>query len=295
MSVVGKDLPWEPIRLKSGAMYKACKVAYHNGRIYLSTGYSKALNEMNKSCSGRKWHGHDNPPQKFWSFKDDARTRFVLEMMKGNNPYARFDQPLDTSFEMPAIHRDHPKMPPYAHQYEMFHHALTYGSSIMACEMGSGKSRVAIMVADWLANNKNLKSEEFWFVGPVSAVKAVSRELVKWKCPIQPRMFTYNKFVTFLEDYEGEPPRLLVCDESSRLKTWTAQRTMAVAHCVEAMRAKHSDADMWFMAMSGTPAPKTAVDWWSQSELACPGFLKESTVASLRNCLCIIELRDDRK
>ncbi len=289
-----ENLPWEPIRLKSGKIYKACKVAYHGGRIFLSTGFSKALNEMNKSCSGRKWCGFDTPPKKHWSFKDDARTRFTLELMQGNNPYKVYDQALDTSFEMPAIHRDHPRMPPYDHQYEMFYHALTYRATVMACEMGSGKSRVAIMVADWLANHKDLTTEEFWFVGPVSAVKAVSRELVKWKCPVKPMMFTYNKFVTFLEDYEGKPPRLLVCDESSRLKTWTAQRTMAVAHCVEAMRREYAADNQWVMLMSGTPAPKTAVDWWSQSELACPGFLKENTPAALRHSLCLIEQRENQ-
>ena len=29
--------------------------------------------------------------------------------------------------------------------------------------------------------------------------------------------------------------------------------------------------------MSGTPSPKTPVDWWSQCEIAWPGFLKEGS------------------
>jgi hypothetical protein len=40
--------------------------------------------------------------------------------------------------------------------------------------------------------------------------------------------------------------------------------------------------------MSGSPAPKSPVDWWKQAEIACPGFLKEGNAEKFRRRLGLI-------
>ena len=159
-------------------------------------------------------------------------------------------------------------------------------------DMGTGKSRVAIAAAEYVKDAYNLQDDDFMFVGPVNAVNAVGRELRKWGCPLGITMYTYDKLVSHLKEYEGKPPRFLILDEASKLKNWATQRTKAVWHLTEAMRDEYGD-DCWIIEMSGTPAPKFPVDWWSIAEIARPGFLKESTAVKLRNNLCVIEEREN--
>ena len=43
--------------------------------------------------------------------------------------------------------------------------------------------------------------------------------------------------------------------------------------------------------MSGTPSPKSPLDWWMQCRIACPGFLKEAKVARLNQRMALNEMR----
>ena len=57
-------------------------------------------------------------------------------------------------------------------------------------------------------------------------------------------------------------------------------------HLADAVRNEHGwDGYIW--EMSGTPAPKSPVDWWNQCEIACPGFLAEGTYAKFKYSLCL--------
>jgi hypothetical protein len=44
----------------------------------------------------------------------------------------------------------------------------------------------------------------------------------------------------------------------------------------------------YVILMSGTPSPKTPVDWWAQCEIAWPGFLKEGSPKALEQRMAFI-------
>ena len=79
-------------------------------------------------------------------------------------------------------------------------------------------------------------------------------------------------------------PQGVVFDESSRFKTATSQRSKAAFKLTNLMRAKYKW-DAYAILMSGTPSPKRPTDWWSQCEIAWPGFLKEGSVKALEQRL----------
>lgn len=279
---------WKTIKVPTGRFLTPMQVAEEDGRLYLKFGYNKQLVEAMKDFSGRKWHGYSDPPEKVWSFPINSRNLFRFNKMCGKKVFAAWDTPLQ-EFEIPERHK---ALPFWEHQLDLYNHVLTRKQSVIVGDMGTGKSRIAIAAAEHVKDTYGLQDADFMFVGPVNAVNAVGRELRKWDCPIAMPMFTYDKLVSHLKEYEGEPPRFLILDEASKLKNWATQRTKAVWHLTEAMREKWDD-DCWIIEMSGTPAPKSPTDWWSIAEIARPGFLKESTTVKLRNNLCVIEEREN--
>jgi hypothetical protein len=118
----------------------------------------------------------------------------------------------------------------------------------------------------------------FWWVGPKSALAAVEREFVKWDLKVQPKLMTYDRLRIEIERWEpGQPaPQGLICDESSRAKTANAKRTKAAQHLANAIRDEWGW-DGYVVLMSGSPSPKSPVDWWAQCEIAYPGFVKEGS------------------
>jgi SNF2 family DNA or RNA helicase len=257
------------------------KLEYVGDRIFLHYGFNRAMNEeIKSSMDGAKYHGFDEKnPRKIWSVKNSPRTQFVLDYLTGGNPFAPYDGPL---MEIT------PKRSLYKHQIEMVAHILTRHYCIFACEMGTGKSLAFIEAIDQLG----LEDDEVWYIGPRAGVKAVGRELKKWDCKIQPRMLTFEGLVKVMTEWRpGTPAPKFVCfDESSKIKTPTAKRSQAALHLANAVRQEWGTRG-YVVEMSGTPAPKTPVDWWHQCEVAQPGFLREGNVAKFKARLCIVEER----
>jgi len=281
-------MKFKTIKIPTGRFLTPMQVAHEDGRLFLKFGYNKKLIEAMKDFSNRKWHGFDEPPVKMWSFPANSRNIFRFDKMCGKKVFENWDAPIE-QFPIPDRHK---VMPFWEHQLELYNHVLSRKQSIIVGDMGTGKSRVAIAAAEYIHTNNGVSEDDMWFVGPVNAVNAVTRELKKWGCTLNIKMFTYDRLVSFLKEYEGKAPRLLISDESSKLKNWSTQRTKGVWHLTEAMREEYGD-DCWIIEMSGTPAPKSPVDWWSLAEIARPGFLKESTPVKLRNNLCLIEEREN--
>lgn len=279
---------WKTLKAPTGRFLTPIDVAVEGDRYYLKFGYNKKLVEAMKDFSGRKWHGYSDPPEKVWSFPVNSRNTFRLDKMLGKKVFEPWDTPI-VEYDVPERHK---ALPFWAHQLDLYNHVLTRRQSVIVGDMGTGKSRVAIAAAEYVKDHHGLEDEDIWFVGPVNAVNAVTRELRKWDCPIAIRMFTYDKLVAYLKEYDGKAPKFLIADEASKLKNWATQRTKAVWHLTEAMRAEHGE-ECWIVEMSGTPAPKSPVDWWSVAEIACPGFLREASPAKLRNNLCVIEEREN--
>jgi len=279
-------MPWERVTFVTKNQKLAGQIKYENDKISLKFPYSKVLLTLVKGMDGRKW----NPEDKSWTAINSFRTLWMLSRMLGKDPFVRYDQPL-LQIDIPDTYQE----TAWKHQVELFRHALTRKQAIIAGEAGSGKTLVAIMVCDYLLNKGFISDgvlvRDAWFVGPKSAVAAVSRELSKWNCSVKLRMFTYDALVKHVEEYKGSAPKVFIIDEASRIKTWSAQRTQAVRHVTNCMREEHGD-ECYILPMSGTPSPKTPVDWWPLVEVTCPGFLIENSVSTLRYNLAITEERE---
>ena len=272
------------IKVRIGDYKYPVYLTYEGDRIFCRFKFNPALKDEIKAMEGAKWHGFEQPnPRKVWSIANSARNAFNIAFLKGENPYEKYDAPLG-SYESVS------GRPLYDHQKEMVAHALARNYSIFACEMGTGKTLAFIEI---LESIDGLQDHQAWYVGPKSGVMAVGRELVKWECKVSPRMLTYNGFTKAVQQWEdGEPaPRIICFDECSKLKTPTSQRSQAALHLANAIREEWGEAG-YVLEMSGTPAPKTPVDWWHQCEVACPGYLKEGNSHKFKARLCLIEDRE---
>jgi hypothetical protein len=47
--------------------------------------------------------------------------------------------------------------------------------------------------------------------------------------------------------------------------------------------------DGYVIEMSGTPSPKSPIDWWSQTEIAWPGFLKEGSPKAMEQRMAFLK------
>ncbi|KKN32666.1 hypothetical protein LCGC14_0811580 [marine sediment metagenome] len=270
------------VKLRSGNYRKKGKLSYVKGRIEFQFGYWPSLNAEIKTMEGHRYHGfEDVNPRKIWSVVDSLRNRFQIAYLQEQNPYAHFDKPLiDVKTQRPL----------YDYQLEMLAHAITYRHCIFACEPGTGKTLAFIEAAEY----SKIPSHQIWYVGPRAGVKAVSRELVKWDATIKPEMMTYDGMKKRVKLWKpgSLAPRFICFDECSKLKGATTQQSMSALHLANAMRNEYGY-ESYIILMSGTPAPKTPLDWWHQCEVACPGFIKEGTVGKFSARLRVVEYREN--
>jgi SNF2 family DNA or RNA helicase len=234
-----------------------------------------ALKDEIKAMKGSKWHQFvPDDGRKMWSVDDCTRNKFQLEFMMGGDPYANWDRPLQ--------HWNYSR-PLYDHQRLMADHCLTYHYKILAAEMGVGKTLSAIEVME------NSGLHDWWWVGPKSALAAVEREFKKWGLKVMPRLMTYDRLRIEMGQWGGgTAPEGVIFDESSRLKSATANRTKAAMHLADSIREEHGDKG-FVILMSGTPSPKSPVDWWAQCEVCYPGFLREGSAKSFERRMAVFE------
>ena len=268
------------IKVKIGRSLYPVTLDYRDDRIFVVFRYNKAIIAEVKSMEGARWHGYDTPPLKVWSIANSSRNGFQLEFLQGMNPYKHYD--------MEIIANEYER-PLYDHQRELADFALARHHCIIAGEMGVGKTLSAIEVMEQSGTN------DWWYIAPKSALKAVERELVLWHSKVQPVMMTYERLVKWVKDNEqledAEIPKGIVFDESARVKNPTSQRSQAAKIIADAIRELYGY-NGYIILMSGAPAPKVPVDWWHQCEIACPGFIKEGTKAKFQKRLGIVTQED---
>jgi SNF2 family DNA or RNA helicase len=229
-----------------------------------------SLKDEIKVMRGAKWHGFMDPPRKIWSIENCDRNWFQLRVLMGENPYEWFDRPIQ-SFQYERDLR--------AHQVDLSNAGLTYHFQLFAAEMGLGKTLSAIEVMEHSGKKK------WWWVGPRSGLYAVEREFKKWEINsnLEIELMTYEGLVKRMGFWKsGDPaPMGIVFDEISRCKTARTQRTQAAQAIADGVR---SDWGMegYVIGMSGTPSPKTPVDWWAPCEIIWPGFLREGDVDAFK-------------
>ena len=281
----------EPVKFRVGRRLVSGKIEYKNNRAYLYFPFNKKLLAEVKSFAGRKYHGYDPEPKKIWSIPLTKRNTFQLDYLLGGNPYATYDKSL---IEHEIIY------PEYTHQTDLVNQALTTHYCIWAAEMGTGKTLAALITMI------ESGAKDWWWFGPKSALYSVKLDIIKWqrwaeehnipkdKFPILPKMYTYHAVTKIMKNWQDGDisPQGVVFDESSRLKTYTAQRTQASQALTDGIRNDWGD-EGFVIEMTGTPAPKAPVDWWSQCEIACPGFIKEGDIHKFKNRLGIVEQREN--
>lgn len=252
-----------------------------------------------KAMKGAKWLGrrHENP-RKVWVIDNCARNWFQLKYLMGQNPYEWFDQELVThEYERPLM--DHQKF--------MTDTGLTYHYQIWGAEMGTGKT----LSAQELMEHSGMES---WFwVGPLKSLENIEREWEKWDFRLswcKPNngtlladavranehniyLTTYERLVKYMETRSPTDsiPGGVIFDESSRLKSPTAQRSKAAQDVADTIRDQYG-MNGYVILMSGTPSPKSPLDWWKQCEIAWPGFLKEGSKDQLESRLGFMVLQE---
>lgn len=275
---------WNAMMLAGNVMIKVT-VTKEGDRLFLKSPFNRTFQAEIKTFEGSKYHGYDDVnPRKIWSVRDTERNRFQLQFLAHPgaadpfNPYARYDAPLQHVVT---------NRPVYRHQGEMVDFGFTRHFCILAAEMGTGKTLTAIEIME-----RSLMDDWLW-VGPKSALVSVRVEFAKWRAKITPRFVTYEGLQKLLAEWPAgkRAPMGVVFDECSRCKNPTAKRTMASRHVADSIRKEWGNRG-YVILMSGTPAPKSPLDWWSICEIACPGFLKEGTQDKFKQRLAIVEMRE---
>ena len=240
--------------------------------------YNPDLVKEIKTFSGASWHAE----KRYWTISNNFRNRFQLKFVSGGNPYAHYDKPL---IEYSS------KRDLYQHQIEMVQLILTRHFCILAASPGLGKTLSAIEAMEYVQSNSQEKVDVLW-VGPRSALAAAELEFYKWDCRIQPTFTTYDSLHKLISKWPKgrKAPRIVIFDESSKIKNAQTKRSKAAMHIAESIRADWG-VDGYIVLMSGTPAPKCPVDWHNQCETAQPGFLKEGNPNKFRDRLAVIETK----
>lgn len=265
---------------KSGTLIRqAATVEYKDGRIwFLKSPF--ALKDEIKAMKGAKWHGFDDDAKKMWSVKDCQRNRFQLRYLRGENVYAHFDRPVE----------EHEYTRPLKeHQKDLANRGLTYRYQIFAAQAGLGKTLAAQEIIE--------RSGEpcWWWVGPKSSIPNIQREFKRWDYTGPEVLFlTYEEMTKRVNDVERDPnllPGGVIFDEATRLKNPAAERSVAAQKLTDWIR-DCKGVYGYAILMSGTPAPKSPLDWWSLCEIAWPGFLKEGDLKAFDRRLSILTTQE---
>lgn len=268
------------VQWAAGRYYSPVAIRRIGSRIWFNFPFNKAITAtLKEEFEGIKWHGFEDPPIKMWSALYSQHNIFRIKYHTKQNPYKRFDTQCDLSM---IWHR-----PLKIHQLEGLNHTLTRKQCILAYEMGLGKTLIMIEAIERSGIDRWL------WVGPKAALYSVQLDFQKWQAKVTPHFITYNALVSLVENWQDGTPAYqgIIFDESHNLKTPTSKRTQAARHLTDSSRNEYGD-DAYIVLMTGTPAPKSPMDWWSQCQVARPGFLREGNIHVYKRRLAIVQEAD---
>jgi hypothetical protein len=269
--VAGTIVPIQTLRLRVGAKILPVRVSPAGKKLALDSRYYKPLVEEIKCMKGADWDGQA------WLITNCRRNWIQLEVLQGLLPkeLARYRHTRPRIVETPGL---------WEHQKEIVGFILDRRRCIIAGQPGVGKTRAAQVAMDFSGG-------DWWWVAPTMALSAIKQEFEKWGAK-PPRFLSYAEgekgIKGVLENWDegNTTPRGVVFDESSRLKNSGARVYKAAKRLADAIREEN---DGFVVLMSGTPAPHDPCDLWAQAEIACPGYLRESSVTHLRRRLAVID------
>ena len=266
-------------RLVPGKLWVDSDYVYLEGPFQLKDDF--------KAMKGARWADEKRPfpdGRKTWSCDNVERNWFQLRYLLGENPYAPYLTPLDKSvFKSVRTQIKH-----FNHQIEMTCHGLQRHYCLICGEMGTGKTLAAIEIME------QSKVLNWWYVAPKSVITAVQLEFEKWFARVRPVFMTYEEMVRNIKNWPAgaKPPQGVIFDEFSRCKTPTSQRSQVAMHLANSVRATWGNRG-FVIGMTGSPAPKSPLDWYWQCEVVCPGFLREGDIDKFKYRLAVITRRPD--
>lgn len=133
----------------------------------------------------------------------------------------------------------------------------------------------------------------WWWIGPLKSLDNIKMEFDRFQFPknIDLTFTTYERFEKLMQGEYFTVPQGVIFDESSRLKTPSANRSVAAQKLADMIRTKYGD-DGYVLLLTGTPSPKSPLDWWKQAEIVSPGFIKEGSIKALKERLAFLEERE---
>lgn len=253
-----------------------------------------AIKDDIKSMAGAKWDAED----RVWTVANNKRNWWQIAFLMGENPYAWYDKPLIDYIPPPRecfrcrgkgclFCKQQGTIAHFRNQIEAIQHGITRKECIIAAEMGLGKTLSAFEIIDYALINENKK--RWLFVAPRSALASVQLENIRWRCKGHIDFLTYEAIKKIVDGdlpYDG-----LICDEASRVKNPTSQRSQAARMIADELRKREQHP--YIILMSGTPAPNSPADWWHLCEIACPGFIKEGTIEKFKQRLGLIVQKEN--
>lgn len=267
-----------------------------------------AFKDEIKSMGGARWHGFDPEPKKEWSIANTRRNHFQLGVLenKDPSPYAWFDRlelpdPMDylpdtLAFYEACYTATKEQIPmdfkrPLKRHQELFVrmcHFLHF--HIIAGEMGTGKT---------LAYQETIERgyadhgiDKWLYIGPLKVLDNIKYEFGQWDFPfdkIHVDFWNPEKLRNFDPHNCGYGG--VVLDESTAFKNFGTDQSKGAFALAEHIRDVYGN-DGYVIAGSGTPAPKTPVDWWSICEIVYPGFLKEGSEKAFKRRLAFMEQQE---
>lgn len=279
--------------MHAGVMYPATIESDDKYHYFVESPFG--LKDEIKMMKGAHWCGFDKyNPRKAWRVDVCQRNTFAISYLQAKNPYARWRLPLEdkdsNGFRL-RTHRTNcfgESIKMYEHQCDMTLFMLIRRWCIIAGEMGVGKTLSAFEAMELAL------VPQVWYVAPKSALTSVRIEALRWKLLANVRYMTYDELKKIISEWTPGtlPPRMVVFDESSCVKTPGAQRTQVAQYLANSMRTSYGD-KCYIVLMTGTPAPKSPLDWYSQCEIACPGYLREGDHYKFESTLAINEKIED--
>ncbi len=270
---------------KGTLVRSSATIQYAEGRIFFIKSPFSLKDEI-KAMKASRWHGYDEDnPRKIWSILDCQRNRFQLRYLTGEDVYEWFDRDL-IQHDFGPVYCNGVATDLMPQQRDMADGGLTYHYQIFGAEMGTGKTLSAQLVI------QHSGVPVIWWVGPKTSLPNMRREFKKWGFDFSKQTIvwmTYEEMTRRMDEWqEGDVcPQFVVFDESSRLKGATSQRSNGAQALADKIRATY-DLDGFVIEMSGTPSPKSPLDWWSQTEIAWPGFLREGSPKQLETRLAFM-------
>ena len=258
---------------------------YSDASLLLRTTYSATLASEVAELEGVSARGLGT-----WFIKDSPRNWFALDVLTSGQINGWSKRYADKALPQHEVTPRRSEL--RAHQLEMLVFHLTRLQCINGGEMGIGKTLALMETIEHLKTKWKFNRGPLWWVAPKSALTSFETQCTKWKFYLtwKDRVLNYHQLENEMNKAEC-PPQILVFDESQAVKRNQSRRTqLAIQLAVE--MDKHWGEDCARYLTTGTPQPESYFDWWTQCEIARPGWIREGSYAKFERRLAKFGFED---